>query len=319
MNSGVFMHISADGVRKLGVDLTLLYVGNLRSIKGLLKARKCVKQLSGKYDLIHAQYGSACAVVTAAATGIPKVLSVRGSDWTIRRETNIFPFLHTRLARLMTRIVINQYNAVFPVSNRIASEIKSLYPNCPLTVMPSPINLTHFVPYDKIKARAALGYPDNQEKWVLFTSVKTSNGLKRYALAKDAFDRANARIGNLRMRVATDIPHSDMPLFVAACDLILCTSEKEGWPNSIKEALACNVPFISTDVSDLAEIAKQEEICRICPPDPAIIANNIIDVLSSPDHEPDLRRHVLEMDLSSTSNKIVNTYKQMLENFNAHH
>ena len=311
MNSGVFMHITAEGVRKLGVDLTLLYIGNLRSIDGLLQARKNVRQLAGKYDLIHAQYGSACAVSSAAAKGIPKVLSIRGNDWSVHSNKLDFHFLHTRLARFMTRAVIREYNAIITVSNRIASEVQCLYPNSRIFTIPSPIDLERFIPLDKERARAALGFPNNNEKWILFTSLGSNDPVKRISVAKAAVEKANDRMGNIKLRVATGFDHNTMPLFVAACDLILCTSETEGWPNSIKEALACNIPFVATDVSDLRDIAKQEPSCRICPPDTDILAENICDVLSQKTL-PDLRRYVLEMGVPLISRRILDLYKSIL-------
>lgn len=63
--------------------------------------------------------------------------------------------------------------------------------------------------------------------------------------------------------------------------IVLCTSTHEGWLNSIKEALACNVPVVLTDVSDLHLITDNEKDCRIYPPDAEIIVDNICDVLNS--------------------------------------
>jgi len=53
-------------------------------------------------------------------------------------------------------------------------------------------------------------------------------------MAKDSVEKANKKIGNVKLRVANNIPHEQMPVFVSSCDLIICTSDYEGWPNSIK-------------------------------------------------------------------------------------
>ncbi len=44
------------------------------------------------------------------------------------------------------------------------------------------------------------------------------------------------------------IPHSEMPLYYSKIDLYICTSQVEGTPNPVLEAMACGVPIISTDV-----------------------------------------------------------------------
>jgi teichuronic acid biosynthesis glycosyltransferase TuaC len=306
-NAGVFMSNAAKDLKNRGVDIQLEYLGNLRSPVNVIRKQKYIKKIAKDFDLVHAQYGSACSLVTSVIDSCPKILSLRGSDWNLHTASFKYDFWHTRIAKLMTQFSIKKYDHVLTVSNRMALELQNIYPKIHILSVPSPIDLSLFVPLKKRKARALLGYPNNKDKWVLFTACDIRNPIKRYSLAKAAVDLANAKLGNIRFRVAENIPHSEMPLFVAACDLILCTSDTEGWPNSIKEALACNLPFVSTDVSDLHEIADKEPSCRICSPDAAVIAENICDVLSNARNE-NLRRHVLEMDIHKMNKKLLNLY-----------
>jgi glycosyltransferase involved in cell wall biosynthesis len=44
------------------------------------------------------------------------------------------------------------------------------------------------------------------------------------------------------------IPHYEMVDYYASVDVLLCTSEVEGTPNPVLEALAGGVPIVSTDV-----------------------------------------------------------------------
>jgi teichuronic acid biosynthesis glycosyltransferase TuaC len=310
-NSLVFINVAAAGLLARGVDLHLAYLGNLRSIGNLLAARKQVRQLTRGFDLVHAQYGSACALATAAVDGVPKVLSIRGNDWSVHDAAFGFHYFHTRLARVMTRSSIGSYDCVLAVSRRMSDEVSRFSPRSDVATLPSPIDLERFVPRDKAEARAVLGFPGSTEKWILFNALNLQDPIKRFGMAREAFQLANARRGDLRLRIATDLPHHMVPLFVAACDLVLCTSETEGWPNSVKEALACNVPFVSTDVSDLQEIARQESACRICPPDARAIADSICDVLALPGH-PDLRRYVSSMGLDRSTDRLVEIYESVL-------
>ncbi len=304
------MHTTAKGVRAQGVDLSLEYLGNLRSVAQLFQARKRVRQIAADYDVVHAQYGSACALVTAAAKTVPKVLTLRGSDWQVYRSSMTFLSVHTRLASAMTKFCIGNYASVLPVSKKMMHELKKFVPESKLKVMPSPIDTAEFAPMDKREARRKLGFQDNDEKWVLFNSRNLDNPVKRFDLAKRAFDIAQARLGNLRLRLATDLSHAEVPLFVATCDVIVCTSANEGWPNSIKEALACNVPFVATDVGDLREIAEVESSCRICPADAEVLADNICQVLADTGMH-DLRKHAQKMSLESTSERLVSLYQSL--------
>jgi glycosyltransferase involved in cell wall biosynthesis len=310
-SKGSFMHAAAAGLRARGVELHLEYLGNLRSPAQISRARERVKRLARDFDLVHAQFGSACALVTGAADGVPKVLTLRGSDWhTYDRSLN-FLYVHTRLASRFTRLALRSYACIICVSRRIAAQVAPLAPQAAIAVLPSPVELSRFVRRDKRQAKALFGHRNGDEKWVLFNSLDLRNPVKRFDLAQAAFDLAQARLGNLRLRLATNLPHEDMASYVAACDLILCTSLTEGWPNSVKEALACDVPFVATDVSDLREIASVEPSCRVCEPDAGVIADNICSVLTSQE-SAGLRKHVLHMDVAASTEQLLVLYHNAL-------
>jgi teichuronic acid biosynthesis glycosyltransferase TuaC len=311
-NSQVFMNIAAAGVRARGVELHCEYLGNLRSVSNLRKARARLRHIARDFDLVHAQYGSACGLATAAVHEVPKVLSIRGNDWSVYNTSVGFHYVHSRLARWMTRRSVGAFDLVVTVSKRVAAEVRDFSPGTAIMAMPSPIDLSRFVPRDKREARALLGFPNNDERWVLFNALNLNDPVKRFQLANRAFEIASAKFGNLRLRLATNLPHADLPLFTAACDVILCTSETEGWPNCIKEALACDVPFVATDVSDLREIADADPRCRVSPPDPSILADNLGEVLANGDNSG-LRRHVESMSMDKLSDQLIGAYESLLQ------
>jgi glycosyltransferase involved in cell wall biosynthesis len=315
-NSQVFMNIAAAGVRSRGVDLECEYLGNLRSVRNLAAARRRLRRVGKDFDVVHAQYGSACGYATTAIEGVPKVLSIRGNDWNVHDEALGFHYIHTRLARAMTRRSMPHYDAILTVSRRVAADVQAFAPDARIVPLPSPIDLSRFVPRDKCEARRLLGFPNSDsERWVLFNALSLKDPIKRFPLAKQVFELANKRCGNLRLRVATDLPHEALPLFTAACDVILCTSETEGWPNCVKEALACNVPFVSTDVSDLRDIARNEPSCRVCSDAPAVLAENLCEVLALPG-TPDVRKHVAPMSLDVSSERLVSLYESLVSKEN---
>ena len=311
LGKGSFVYSAADGIRARGVDLRVEYLGNLRSPAQIARARRDIRRLARDFDLVHAQFGSACALATAAAEGVPKLVTIRGNDWATHNSSFGFHYFHTRAAMAFTRTAIGSYDCVCTVSHRLAAAVSRVVPTARIVVLPSPIDLRRFVPRDKLEAKAALGCAECTEKWVLFNSVDLHSPVKRFRLAKAAFDLAQAARGGLRLRLATNLPHAAIAQFVAACDVILCTSESEGWPNSVKEALACNVPFVATDVSDLSVIAAQEPSCRICPADARVIAANVCEVLAGP--EPvGLRKHVEQMSIDVITDRLIATYEAVL-------
>ncbi len=312
-NAGIFMFIAAEGLRKLGVKVHLEYLGNLRNPISMLYARNKLNKMAGSYDLIHAQFGSACALATAGVKAVPKVLSLRGSDWNTYNGQDLFYYWHTRMARLFTKHSVKHYDLVIAVSQRIRKELVHLFPNINCITIPDPINLDTFTAKDKTELRNETGSITFDEKWVLFNSNSQHNPIKRYDLAKKAIELASEKNDKIRLKIASNLPHDKIPDFVAACDLILCTSTAEGWPNSVKEALACNIPFVSTDVSDLAEISSKESVCKVCPPNPEILADAILDALNHP-HDYNLRKYVEMMEIEKTSQKLLDLYEELLLN-----
>lgn len=303
------MYTLAEGVRACGVDLTMMYLGNLRSPRGLFTARRKVIRLASQYDLVHAQYGSACAVATAGIRTVPTVVSLRGSDWHRFSGRPLSRSLHSALATWMTRMVLARFDLVVPVSHRIAGEAEKLNPR--VCVLPSPIDLTLFKPVEKLTARRTLGNERDDRGWVLFTTVSENNPVKRLELARQTIARANKCGNRFVLRVATDLDREYMPVFVGSCDVVLCTSTHEGWPNSVKEALACNLPFVATDVSDLSSIAANEPGCAICDPDPDKLADAIRTAVEKSTGEIALRHYVEKMSVEAVSYRLVQKYEEI--------
>jgi glycosyltransferase involved in cell wall biosynthesis len=135
---------------------------------------------------------------------------------------------------------------------------------------------------------------------------------KRARLLEAAVPIAAARVGEIEVVRATGIDHDAMPALVASCDAVACTSKGEGWPNSVKEALASGLPFVSTDVSDLRMIADIEPSCRIAAADPIAFADALCAVLTQTSLPP-LRHHVEPMDLAASSRRLLSLYERLVK------
>lgn len=51
------------------------------------------------------------------------------------------------------------------------------------------------------------------------------------------------------------VPQAELPDYYASIDVLVCASEHEGTPNPILEAMACGVPFVSTDVGLVSTVS----------------------------------------------------------------
>ena len=111
----------------------------------------------------------------------------------------------------------------------------------------------------------------------------------------------------------TESPYELMPYYMNACDVLLLTSLHEGSPNVVKEALACNLPVVSTDVGDVRERIGDVEGCGICKDDqPETIATALRQVLSR-DKPIDGRTTVLDLDERLLTQKVIKIYQGAIE------
>ena len=276
------MRTAHQALAATGIVPELLYLGDLRSPESVLKASRSLRVESVKFDIVHAQYCSALGWMTGAfATQSRTVLSIRGSDWTPWARHGLGA-VHGRLGAALTRRSISRFDLLLPVSYRMAHEVRARSPHSRIKVLTDPIDLDRFSPEHQPEAsRVQFGLePDSPV--VLFISASEGNSVKRPELARAAVEHARIKIPGLQVLVATGLAHEAMPRAIACADVVICTSRSEGWPNAIKEALACDVPFVATDVSDLRAIADAAPLCRVTAPDPVALGDALCDVIESP-------------------------------------
>ncbi len=309
--SGVFMHVLADGVRRQGIDIRMIGAhAECRSWR-ILCPSPDVKHQARTCDLVHAQYGSGCAMFSSRLAG-RRVVTLRGSDWYGWDLPTFTGRLHWLLSRKMTRACLRRFDMVITVSDRMRAEVLQEMPDLRCESLPSGVDLACFKPMNRADARRFLGAGEDSSPWVLFSSVLGQNPLKRQWLAQAAVRELQRVLPQVKLKTLTGRPHDEVPVFINACDVLLMTSTHEGWPNIVKESLACNVPFVSTDVSDLADIVRVEPTCHLADASPEALARCLAEVLSRP-RPSDLRRHVEHMALPLIATRLVRLYEDVLD------
>ncbi len=297
MNSGQFMYISKDALDEIDASIDLFYIGNLRNIFSVLMGFFRLLSIYPQYDIVHAQYGSLCGLIVSILPGKRKFITIRGNDWAVYSNKKGFTFFHTRLARFFTKLSILLNNELIVVSERIKKEILEFLPKKSIYVLPSPIELNRW---------RANKTKKNKVPNILFVSNNLNDPNKRPELFQQALMRV-AKIREVNVVFASGIGHNEMPKLFQDADLIVCTSETEGWPNCIKEGLASNTPFVSTDVSDLYGIANRHPSCHIVEPDPFELSKAILESLES-EVDNTLYKEVELFDISIFRNRLLEIY-----------
>lgn len=185
----------------------------------------------GSFDLIHANYGLT-APAAVAQPNLPVVISLWGTD------------LMGRFGPV-SKLCARMGDAVIVMSEEMAAELDR-----PCHVIPHGVNFERFAPIPRQDARDAVGW-DHDRYHVLFP-YPTNRSVKNHPRARRIVDEVNDRLSRpVELQVVWGKPHDRVPVYMNAADALLLTSRREGSPNSVKEALACNVPIVSTDVGDV--------------------------------------------------------------------
>lgn len=196
----------------------------------------------GEYDLVHANYGLVGPFALAQPTR-PVVLSIWGSE--VMGYSN-------RLDRT-TRFAARHSDAVIAPSGAVSRKL-----TVPHTVIPFGVDTDLFRPIDRNEAREYLGWsPD--ERIVLFPYDPTRT-VKNYPLAERVVDRLSV---DAELRTVSGLDYEEMPYVMNASDALLVTSERESGPMVVKEALACNLPVVSTDVGFVRDVLAGVSNCSI--------------------------------------------------------
>lgn len=216
-----------------------------RSLAAYLSmAAETLRDRPGRYDLIHANYGLT-APAALLSHGTPTVLSLWGSD--LLGST-------APLSRFCARHV----DEVVVMNREMAARLDR-----PAHVIPHGIDMERFRPIAREQSLLEVGW-ENGRKHVLFP-YSADRGIKDFSAAASVVGSLRERLDDpVRLHTLRGVDHDRMPYYYNAADAVLITSKREGSPNAVREALACNSPVIATDVGDIREHLDGLPVSAVC-------------------------------------------------------
>ncbi|GEO00694.1 glycosyl transferase family 1 [Novosphingobium sediminis] len=262
------------------------------------------------FDLVDAQFfypdGPAAANV-AAALGLPHAIKARGSDIHLWGERP------PALAQM--RRAAHSAAAVLSVSGALARDMEGLglTPPCGITVHYTGLDHARFQPLARREARDQLASklpalplrPADR----LAVCVGALIAIKGQALAIEALTslpgdihlalagtgadeaalRARAAAHGVASRVhfLGSVSHDVLPVLLAAANVMVLPSEREGLANAWIEALACGAPLVIPPVGGAPEVVDRPAAGRLAERTPAAIAAAITDLLAAPPAQAD--------------------------------
>jgi glycosyltransferase involved in cell wall biosynthesis len=297
-NRGINVIVKNQGTSliKKGINVEYYLIigkGLLGYFINIFKLKKFLKKHS--FDVVHAHY-SLSGFVAAFSKKFPLVVSLMGSD-----AYSMFPF--------------NKFIWLFHKFFWDATIVKCLTMKMHIGlndcfIVPNGVDLERFKQISALTAKKNLNLNVNK-KYILFLA-NPKRKEKNYSLAKLAFNMLSQN--NVELLTVSDITNEMVPVYMNAVDVLLLTSKWEGSVNVIKEAMACNLPIVSTDVGDIKWVIGNIEGCYISSFDPKDVADKIMMALTF-SKRTNGRNRIIELGLDSNTiaERLISIYEQVVK------
>jgi len=282
------------------------YKSQLEYAKALIKIKKLVK--TEKYDIIHAHYSYCGISAYLAMTDVPVILSLLGSDLLGRTDEEGRLTLRGKIDIRVSKFIANKVDHIIVKSEQMKSLVET---RVPISIIPNGVNFEIFKTKNFAESRKNLGL--NKDDFIVLFLGNSNDGIKNFKLAKSGFDvfkelKVDPRI---IFKNPYGIDENSVVEYMNASDVLLLTSFYEGSPNVIKEAMACNLPIISTDVGDVKKVINGTENCFLVPYSKSEIAVKL-DIIYHKGLRSNGREKIAHLDSRLIAEKIINIYESLL-------
>ncbi len=259
------------------------------------------------FDALHAYFLTQAGFIAAYAgnyLGLPSVVSARGND--LERAA----FDPVRAAHIL--FALQHADAVTTNANELARKARAFVPGLDVTVIPNGIDSDHFRPtprnpmlaeqfgintkstkeHEDIKTIGFVGELRMKKGLVVllngYTQVAINypsclliTGDVRSGEDKQYFDDFRSTNPDSKIVLTGYVSPADMPAYYALMDIFVHPSLRDGLPNALLEAMACERAVIATPVGGILDVLADRENGMLVPVnDPDALAQSIAKILS---------------------------------------
>jgi len=266
------------------------------------------------FDILHAYFltqAGFVATYTGKYLNVPSVVSIRGND--IERAA----FDPSRFSHVM--YTLQNASAVTTNASELAKKAKAFIER-EIVLIPNGVDTEHFKPMERneilaetlLESDSLLSVsgeqaPRLQNSVIGFVGeLREKKGLKTLLIActqvnkkrpttllivgdvrvgedKKVFDEIASSIPDAKIIVTGFVSPSDLPAYYSLMDVFVHPSLRDGMPNALLEAMACEKPVIATPVGgilDILEDGKNGVIVNVN--DASTFAERILELLDEP-------------------------------------
>ncbi len=261
-----------------------------------------IARMRGKFDVVLGSWAypdGFAAVIAARILGVPCVVKLHGSD------INVV----AKLAgpRRLTAWALTRAATVVAVSRALGDEAIAMgVAKERVSIVMNGVDAELFHPRDRAAARAALGLPAGPLA-LYVGNLKEVKGVQELAPAweqvlRELPDATLAIVGSGplrgeieaatagfrdRVKLVEAQPLAQVPIWMAACNVLVLPSHAEGTPNVVLEALACGRRVVASAVGGIPDLLVGPQLGTLVPArDPAALAVALAHALRT-DYDPD--------------------------------
>jgi len=304
---GCFVSTQMESLRPLGVEYDVLFINGRQSrwnyARAVFELRRRLR--SARHDIIHAHFGLSGCVARCQFT-TPLVVTFHGDDVMGQPTRTGRITLMGRFFQISSFILARLVSASIVQSRQMKEKLG--LPSA--RIIPCGIDLELFQPMDLAEARRRLGL-DPQKKYVVFP-YNPAVERKRYDLIEAAVDRAREKVPNLEILHVHGIPQNRVPVYMNAADVLVLASIIEGSPNSVKEAMAVNLPVIAVDVGDTVELVDSTEGNYIVPRTVGAVAAKLVEVVQRGARTCS-REHIEHLSIQRIAERVAEVYASVVQ------
>jgi teichuronic acid biosynthesis glycosyltransferase TuaC len=302
-SSFIFAKRQVDDLSELGHRNELFFFNTSFSIIGfykqLVELRKIVRNFEP--DILHAHYGTINAYFASFITSVPLVVSFHGSDLNFTKDVH---WLREKLGKLLSRRAAKSARRIICVSELLQTKLTIGKEKS--TVISSGVNTENFKKLNRTECKSALNL-SAAKNYVFFNA--NNPVVKRLDIALEVVELLKDLNVEL-LSLKGNVEPSEIPIYLNASVAALLCSDSEGSPMVIKEAMACGLPIVSTDIGDVKSRIVGVENCYIVGQNAEAIAAKMRIIIDSGVEITNGLAHLksLELDHLSVAKKVEAVY-----------
>jgi glycosyltransferase involved in cell wall biosynthesis len=244
-----------------------------------------------RFDVVHAHFGLT-AWPALAAKARARAVTLHGTD-----------LVHGR-SRKATLAALPFVDLIAGVSKPLLQTLPAWAARRRTAVLPAGVDMNRFRPIPREEARRRLDLePDGP--YLLFPA-DPGRPEKRY-------DRAVEVAAGAELLVLRNVDPAEVPLWVNAANAVLVTSEREGFGIAALEAIACDVPVLSTDVGIAPEALARIDGAYCGPFDASAWRAALAPHLERADPRIDGRARAEDWSTDRMAQRVVKAWRELID------